>query len=88
MISASPFQRPFGFQLPTGGGWLPFQKELDKGSELCCLLGSHTQIQPSRVGRLREDGLQVGSVHQSWVFLFSPLPQLSCISVVKEGWLL
>lgn len=87
VISAAPFQWLFEFQLPPEGVGLLFRRSWSGGAS-CAVASGPTQLQPLRVRRLREDGLQVWSVHHSWVFPFSPLPQLSCISVVKEGWLL
>lgn len=87
VISAAPFQWLFEFQLPPEGVGFLFRRSWSGGAS-CAVSSGPTQLQPLRVRRLREDGLQVWSVHHSWVFPFSPLPQLSCISVVKEGWLL
>lgn len=86
MISAAAqFQWLVGFQLHLGR-LVFFSEELVRGAS-CAVSGSPTQLQPLRM--VLSGWVPSGGVCAPFLGLvFSPLPQLSCVSVVKEGWLL
>ena len=91
MISAAArFQRLVGFQLRLGR-LVFFSEELVRAAS-CAVAGSPTQLQPLRMllsGWVPEGRWPSGGVCAPFLGLvFSPLPQLSCVSVVKDGWLL